>query len=190
MALRTFNSDYFITQVAPYVTGCPRPVIASTVKRIVSDFLRQTGVYRYTHPDVTLVAGTLAYALTPPAGTLVSRLVSLSTLGALPANGYIEAGQLRFASSPPDGVIVTPVLELGLDPAATSVDDTYLARWIDTIADGTLADLMMIPDRQWTDQNRAPQYANKYRRGKHMARNDLFSSYTVGNTMMAGPKFV
>lgn len=190
MALRTFNSDYFVTPITTYVTGCPRVVVASNVKRVVADFLRQTGVYRFAHPNIPLVAGTLTYALTPPAGTLAIRLVSLSPLGALPACGYLDAGQLRFAASPPDGVVVTPVLELGLDPSASGVDDTYIDRWLYTIVDGVLADLMMVPDRQWTDQSRAPQYANRYRRGKHMARNDLDSSYTVSNTAMAGPKFV
>ena len=190
MALRTFNDDYFVTRIAPFVTGCPTPTIAATVKQIVADFFRDTGVYQYEHAGITLSAATRQYALTLPAGTVAERLVALPPLGPLPAAARLSLGQLVFDYDPPDGVVVTPVLALGVAPTATTVDDKYTDRWLDYIVFGCLRELMRIPDREWTDITRGQENAQRYRRGKQAARNALDARYTVANTQMTGPKFV
>lgn len=55
-----------VDDLSPYVPGCPDPVIARTVRKVISDMCQRAKVWHEDFAPVDLVVGQAAYPLRPP----------------------------------------------------------------------------------------------------------------------------
>ena len=55
-----------VDDLSPYIPGCPDPVIARTVRKVISDMCQRAKVWHEDFAPITLVVGQVAYDMSPP----------------------------------------------------------------------------------------------------------------------------
>jgi hypothetical protein len=191
----------FLSEVMPYVPGCPQPMIINAIRNATIQLCQESSWYTYTPAAINVVATTSEYALTPPAGTLVSDIlwaayndtplepkteVQLDAVGSDWKNETGDPVYYTLLSPRSVRVVPTPVLALtsGLKlryalkptPTATTVDDTVFEEWHEAIAAGALARLLEIRDKPWTSLAEAERQLGVFLAGIQKAKTRAASS--------------
>lgn len=174
--------------VATVATRCPLLVIISAIRDTVIDLCDRGQVWRYLHPDVSLVTPTYTYSFVPPDSNTVISMIEVArigdkhleiltpkaALGRVPLfpdvtnmgePGVIwQTDQRAFnVASTPD-VTYTLVLNVTLKPtkASTGADSVVIAEYQDTITHGALHRVLLQQGRSWFNEKLAGYHGKQY----------------------------
>ena len=190
MATRTFAD--MITRLASSVPGCPNPVIEYAIRDAAIEVCERTGAWRYQQADITLVAGTFAYAFVPPDSNSEVHSILTSTINDSSIKSItLEQAHRLYPDYPstdtadrttPKYIIhvaadkfqVVPVpnssptykikMHVTLKPlrTATGMDKDVMDDLEDVIMHSALQHLLVLPERTWSDRELAAYHAKQY----------------------------
>ena len=190
MATRTFAD--MITRLASSVPGCPNPVVEYAIRDAAIEACARTGAWRYQQANVSLVAGTVAYAFVPPdVNSEVHSILTSSINGASVKSITLEQVHRLYPDYPSsdaddrttpkyiahvaaDKFQVVPVpnsspsyvvkMHVTLKPlrTATGMDKDAMDDIEDVIMHGALQHLLVLPERTWSDRELAAYHAKQY----------------------------
>jgi len=174
-----------LPQVLPECPGVPRPVALNAVRNAAREFCERSLYWQADHAPITTVtdeSGTGEYTLTMPTGAqLVSVLdpihhnnypvyqkterwleenqVTWRTKVGDQANWWHYAGVniVRLVPYPTTAQTNSLLISMALKPDTTSdeLDDRTNNDWYEHIASGAKARLMLMPNKQWSDEKLA-----------------------------------
>lgn len=170
--------EQLVSEVLPYVHGCPELLAVNHIRRAAIDFCERSSAYQVELDVLSIDAGTYEYALEAPASTTVDKIMWVTYEGQLldPASAQlIESRHPKWRTSSVygtpasfiqqrDSVIwIAPipavsapnsvVVRAALRPTrkSTSCDTQVMDEYFETILAGALARLLRIPGWAWTD---------------------------------------
>ena len=162
--------DTFLPLLAPHLPGCPDPSLKLYLASTAADFFARTYLWREQINGITVAAGTVDYDLDPDTG-YVEDIISVvygeqtltrTDLRLIPTETLSETGEPReFWVQADNSIRIFPIPEAGttlkvyavLKPSrtGTGVEDWIYETFVDTIVSGTIAQLAMIPGKEWSD---------------------------------------
>lgn len=189
MAMRSFTS--LESKLAPSVPGCPRPTLIQYVRDAAIEVCERTLAWRYEQPIITMTPGVYEYEYeTPEDSEIVA--VMFAALNNSPIKAVMQEelhhlypswpdSDVTKRSTPavisqfdPDHFIVAPVpdnseayrlkmfVALKPSPTATGMDKTALDELEPLIVHGALQQLLVLPEKSWTDRELATYHAKQY----------------------------
>lgn len=188
MATRTFLD--LVNRISPSVQGCPVPVISTFIRNAAIDVCERTGLWRYEHATVTMIAGTYEYAFVPEANAEVFSVVRASINGN-PLEPITLKRLLELHPKYPSSVAAeraTPQYITQVDPlsfhvglvpinstdtiemfvtqrptrGSTGMNEGVMDDLEDAIVHGALQHLLTLPDRTWSDNELAAYHAKQF----------------------------
>ena len=200
----------FYDYILPEVGGAATALVDLVLRNTVIDFYEFTAIDTRDITPIDLVADTATYTPTPPTGYDISRFEVLYYVGnkLFPAGGdqlqkiYTDwttmTGAPRFYMSPQQDTLrfvpipttnetaaVTGRMVLKPTRSATGVEDWIFNRWVDTMALGTKAKLMMMPAKSWTNPELGVTYMKQFKAEQADARADAYKSFTRAQLQVA-----
>ncbi|MGE4469339.1 MAG: hypothetical protein AB7D47_04315 [Desulfovibrio sp.] len=182
----------FVPLVQLSTARCPIPVIVDRVRESAREFCQRTRLWTHCSLAADLYAGEAVYGLRPPAETDIGAVLRVSARGRelVPLTPEAWRGRELARADCPECFIVTEpgmvhlwpepaqdvpealVVEVALLPAIASrcCPEFLLSRYGRVVAWGAQAQLMLIPDRAWTDPGGAALFERKYEDGIAGAR--------------------
>lgn len=181
--------DDFVPLVQPHLSGCPALAVRNAIAQTLSVLCSDTDLWTYEHDDLLLIEGFNTYELSPPAGMIVNRLLSVAidgfelkgnslntfseSTGKPSAYFHNEPNEVVFNKKPDKqywvkircSVIPSPSL-----PATTDIPDKIFNQWHEVIEHGALYRLMVMPGRTWTDGPAASHHLGEFNRLKNKAK--------------------
>jgi hypothetical protein len=183
--------DSLVTRLSPSVPGCPQPVIEQYVRDSAIDACEKTLAYRHIQNKIPLTNGVYDYPYDPPTNTEVHAFLSATVDGARMRTLSLEEFQDRFPkwpdSAPADYGVPTHISQLDADtfivgptpdaaktyeirmiiavkPLRTSVemDTTAFDELENIIMHGALQNLLILPERTWSDRELAAYHAKQF----------------------------
>lgn len=162
--------DTFLPLITPHLSGCQVATIKLYLASTAADFFARTYLWREQINGITVSTGVVDYELDPDAG-LVEDIISVvygeatltrTDLRLIGAEKLSETGEPReFWVQADNSIRIFPIPQTGttlkvyavLKPSrsGTGVEDWIYETWADTIVSGTIAQLAMIPGKEWTD---------------------------------------
>lgn len=181
--------DAFLPLLAPHLPGCPDPSSKLYLASTAADFFARTYLWREQISGITVAAGTVEYELDPDTG-LVEDIISVvyndhtltrTDLRLIGTEKLTETGEPReFWVQADNNIRIFPIPEVGttlkvyavLKPSrsGSGVEDWIYETFADTIVSGTIAQLAMIPGKEWTDIALAGMHKGLYERAITNAR--------------------
>jgi len=170
--------EEFYRHILPEVLGCPDPTLNAKIIAAAAEFCRETLVWNEVQDPFALEDGVYDYDLDVPAGAFIvtvmdvwsnDRLLS-PTSTKIPFGQSAEPSQFRVSEFNTLRVFPTPasptsslMVHAAYAPlsTATSLPDS-LVRFMDGIAAGAKADLMLMPAVSWSNQELATYYRQKF----------------------------
>lgn len=174
--------DVFLPKIMPYAPGCPEPTAFANIIKAAQEFCERTRLWR--DEDVFTLTPTSCNVVCAPEGSDLfeienalldgSRLepISLSDLNKKYPNWReMDTGQGQWITQIEQGSVVvvpkcTGTLRLAtfLRPAegADQLPDFIARDHRQCIADGALAEILMLPGQPFTDPNRAQFYSMRF----------------------------
>lgn len=189
--MAAFNFSDAVDDVLPHLAADPSaPVTEAAIRNAAIEFCATSGVWCYTQPDGSLLAGERAVELEPDMGAEVARVeavryrgkalqpIRLATWATKPqADGpsfWTQNDNVQILVQP------TPVkseagaieIDMVLQPSrsATSIPGWIWTKWGEDIVSGALARLMLMPSRPWTAVDIAVAHQNKFHNAMYAAR--------------------
>lgn len=173
--------DVFLPSIMPYAPGCPEPTAFAAIITAAQTFSERTRLWRSTATlDVTPDSASL---VTVPVGAELFEIesarfggrdlkpISLSDLDTYhPGWRDLDNGDARWLTqTEPGSVLLVPgstgALSLStlLRPTdkADQLPDLF-GQYTQVIADGALADILMLPAQSYSDPQRAQFYAQRF----------------------------
>lgn len=189
MAIRTFAS--LATRLAPSVPGCPQPVIEQYIRDAAIEACERTLAWRYKQPTIRLTQGVYEYPYETPTEAEVHAFITASINGDKagvktlddisdmypdwPSSDstkrsdpryILQIDQDNFAVAPvPDNAKTYDVnMFVVLKPlrSATGMDKTAFDDLENVIMHGALQQLLVMPDKNWSDRELAAYHAKQY----------------------------
>lgn len=187
MTTREFTS--LENRLAPSVPGCPRPVLEQYVRETAIEMCEQTLAWRYEQDPIRLTAGIYEYDYETPDNTEVVAVIHAALNGNKISALTQEQIHERYPSWPdqnqrseprflgqfdPDHFLVVPVPDAGRTydlkmflalrptPDCTGMDKTVFDDCEMAIIHGTLARLLSLPEKSWTDRALADYHARQF----------------------------
>lgn len=178
----------FTQHIIIYVPGCSDMLAEQFVLNTIRDFCERTDIWKYTLDAISSVAEQRDYELSVPSETELVTIIN-ATYDDNPLDPVIETqmdwqdSYWRSADSgtPTSYAVLTPgyislyptpedtesdilSVRVSLKPTvtATTVEGFLYTDWLDAIISGTLARLMAIPKKNWTDVQLSQFYLRKY----------------------------
>jgi hypothetical protein len=169
--MATFDSA--LSRVLPYAPGCPDVTATFHLVQAAITFFARTLAWRVTLDDVLTEVGVTQYAFPLPAGSALVKLLKYSLDGddscnvvdpdkgeRLLANNHSHDvvwtdDRINFHVSPApieDDLPMSLTVALKPTQAATTLDAALFEHYIDAIATGALARILMLPKQPWTDK--------------------------------------
>jgi hypothetical protein len=162
--------DTFLPLITPHLSGCQVATIKTYLASTAADFFARTYLWREQINGITVSSGVVDYELDPDTG-LVEDIISVvygeatltrTDLRLIGAEKLSETGEPReFWVQADNNIRIFPIPEVGttlkvyavLKPSrsGTGVEDWIYETWADTLVSGTIAQLAMIPGKEWTD---------------------------------------
>lgn len=181
--------DTFLPLITPHLSGCQIATIKLYLASTAADFFARTYLWREQINGITVTAGNVDYELDPDAG-LVEDIISVvygeatltrTDLRLIGAEKLSETGEPReFWVQADNSIRIFPIPEEGttlkvyavLKPSrsGSGVEDWIYETWADTIVSGTIAQLAMIPGKEWTDVALAGMHKGLFERAITNAR--------------------
>ena len=189
MADRTFTD--LVTRVTPSVPGCPQVVVEEHLRNSAIEACERTLAFRFEQPTIKLTSGVAEYNYETPSQTEVHAIltarvndnqikpVTLEQLHDLypkwPDNSTDELADPRFVTQlDPDNFALAPIPDstttydvdmlLALKPlrSATDMDKTVLDELEDVVVHGALQQLLVLPEKSWSDRELAAYHAKQF----------------------------
>lgn len=186
------NWRSFVPLVQLSTARCPIPVIVDRVREAAREFCQRTRVWSLVSDPVDLLRGEGVYALRPPSQTDIAAVQRVTARGRelkpltpdqwrertvavaeWPECFIVTEPALVHLSPVPDRDIPAAlVAEAALLPSVSSREcpEFLLSKYGRVIAWGAQAQLMLIPDRAWTDPGGAAIFERKFEDGIAGAR--------------------
>lgn len=208
---RTIAFDAMVDDMSAYLPGCPTPTISRTAKKVITDLCQRGKVWQEDLTPQTLVVNQLNYApIAPVAHAVVTDLISAFTEVAgrkreLVLRSYAavqrqypnwpsnEPGDAQFYTSRTVGeVLLAPVPDVAgtlnmrgnLRPAASATvwDADLYDEFSREVFHGVLHELMLMPNRSWTDAKMATFHGKQWTYLLSCARIRATKAYNVEDT--------
>lgn len=182
----------FVPLVRLSTAKCPIPVIIGKLREAARLFCARTRVWTQISQATDLLAGNAVYGLSAPAQADICDVLSVRCKGnrltpltpeqwrALPeqsasqATHFIvtEPAMVHLWPTPEADVAAALVVEVVMRPSVGSAEgpEFLLAKHGNIIAKGAQAELLLIPDRPWTDLNGASVAMKQFEDGMAGAR--------------------
>lgn len=183
--------DSLVNRLSPSVPGCPQPVIEQYVRDAAIEACEKTLAYRYVQPKIPLTSGVYDYPYDPPTGTEVHAFLSAAIDGTRLSPLTLEELQDKFPKWPDfvsadynipryiaqldaDTFVVAPTpdsaktyelrMVTALKPLRTSVDmeSTTFDELENIIVHQALQNLLILPERTWSDRELAAFHAKQF----------------------------
>lgn len=174
--------DVFLTKIMPYVPGCPEPSAFAAIIKAAQEFCERTRLWR--DEDTFTLTPTSCNVVCAPEGADLFEIenalldggrlepTSLSDLNhKYPRWRELDAGQGQWITQIEHGSVVvvpkcTGTLKLStfLRPSdeADQLPDFLSKLYRQCIADGALAEILMLPGQPFTDPSRAQFYSMRF----------------------------
>ena len=196
--------DSLVPRLSPSVPGCPQPVIEQYVRDAAIEACEKTLAYRHIQNKIPLTSGVYDYPYDPPTNTEVHAFLSASIDGTHMTPLPLEEFQDRFPKWPDfvvaehgiprfisqldaDTFIVTPTpdnaktyelrMVIAVKPLRTSydMDTTAFDELENIIMHGALQNLLILPERTWSDRELGAFHAKQflYKTAERRARANL-----------------
>ncbi len=188
--------ESFLPHVLPYAPACFDAQAVIAVRNACIDFCRDTLLLQEDLDPINVKAGENVCDIDVPRGYILAQVLSLYYVGRkLERKSQLELERLYtrdwqslvgapqvFTQFNQEEVTVTPrpaeavqgaiTGRIALVPSRTSaeVDGVLLERYLDDVAAGALARLLVTPDQPYTNLAAAGMYASRFRSGVTQAR--------------------
>lgn len=180
--------DDFLPLMQAHLPGCPKETMRSYLAITAADFFARTYLWRDTIDAVYLTPNQIEYDL--DAEAMVEDVIAVSYLGQnlertdlrlLPTERLGETGEpthfwvhadrtIRVFPTPKARAKLTVHAVLKPSRTGTGVEDWIFETWADTLVDGAIGQLAMIPGKEWTDANMASLHKAAFERAVVNAR--------------------
>jgi hypothetical protein len=178
----------FLPLLAPHLAGCPDISMRSYLGIVASDFFARTYLWRDQIDTIYATTGTVEYDLDgeaviedvisvvlneTPLDRTDLRLVATQNLGQVgePREFWMKADRsIVIFPTPEENVQLKVYAVLKPSRSATGVEDWIYETFADTIVSGTIAQLAMIPGKEWSDIALAGMHKGLYERAITNAR--------------------
>lgn len=172
-------SDFYYTElskfdrlVMPHVPGVQFPLYALQREETIREFCRRSGALIGQHDPIKMFEDQATYNLEG-----VPDVMDILTLKHM---RYQESGDVvnaraykldqdrttfQLQSDWPSGLqdqVIIPIISLTMCREAERIESNFFDRWSDGIAAGIIKDLMVVPNKQWTNPDAAGFYDTKY----------------------------
>lgn len=175
----------FLPKILPMVPGCSNPVAVNGIQQAIKEFCIRTSTWRHTaHIESS---ETISDLLCQPEGATVIRIEavrfngrSLKPISVVELNERIADWRSLAGDTPPgfytqlefDTIRLVPLaagqveIDMILRPKDESKDvpDYILDHFRNTIADGAMSYIYMVPGQSFSDAERGVFYQNKFNR--------------------------
>lgn len=169
--------------VLPFVPGCPNVLATWAIRKAARRFAEESLAHYVTLTAIDVVAGTRSYAIAPPTGSEIVKVVKVTHAGEeLPPMSSFDA-ELRYGESwkteqgTPEVFISDTAADVQLVPvpnasltggllvmvalrptdATATIDDALAVKFRDDIACGARAALWRLPKKPWTAMDRGKE---------------------------------
>ena len=210
--------DDFVSFVAHSCVGCPPMTIRAHVQAAVDEFLTSTNIWTQELEPISLMDGLDRYPLPTELYTRVLGVESVKYNG-LPLAPMTTRDMLqRFPWADPDGTNQVQAYRVELDdteqmlvvwptPSTTELqsvvvrasivptsDATYVPDWLyqdwrTVIGSGALSQILLIPNKDWTNPQMAAVHEGKFRAGKSRAKARSIGMQSGGNLTIRARRF-
>ncbi|MEO7320362.1 MAG: hypothetical protein ABIW02_01850 [Nitrosospira sp.] len=175
-------SDFY-DLIMPDLPGCPFVVVDNALRQSAISFCEQSLAWRWDHPDISIAAGTAAYAFTPPEGASVHSIIRAVLDGEEIASHAVEtdlmiagwrnrSGAPRYVLGGPTAVtlvpnpdkagILTMTVALKPSPVSAGIEDSQFQEYREAIIHGGLARLMLSPKKPYTSTQLAAYHQQHF----------------------------
>lgn len=181
--------DAFFPLINPHLPGCPDASLRQYLASTAADFFARTYLWRDEVDAIYVAPRVIEYDLSADTG-LVEDVISVVYGGAslertdlrlIGAEKLSDTGEPRQYWVQADNTIrLYPIPEqptplkvyavLKPNRAGTGVEDWIYETWADTIVSGAIAQLAMIPNKEWTDVSMAGMHKSVFERAITSAR--------------------
>lgn len=181
--------DAFFPLINPHLPGCPDATLRQYLASTAADFFARTYLWRDEVDAIYVAPRVIEYDLSADTG-LVEDVISVVYGGAslertdlrlIGAEKLSDTGEPRQYWVQADNTIrLYPIPEqptplkvyavLKPNRAGTGVEDWIYETWADTIVSGAIAQLAMIPNKEWTDVSMAGMHKSVFERAITSAR--------------------
>lgn len=176
-----FSDFSLVEQLAqPELTGCPRMTISENSALVFSQFCERTQCYREL-VDFNAVSTVSEYDLVPPhSGAIVVGIQDVHCSGSrLRPGDYFADAPSRISFASPQSGAVRVVVILKPLPTAQAAPAELLTRWVETIAEGVKARLMLMPEKPWSNPQLGAYYQDNYDRSSLRIATDVRNEFSV-----------
>ena len=186
---RTFLS--LVQRLITSVPGCPQPVVAQYVRDAAIDACERTLAWRYEQPMIRLTPGVYEYPYEQPTGSEVHAFLTAAVNGRPVAPVTLEdihrfypdwpnldpsrradpryifqldVDNFALAPIPSDDESYDLKMIVALKPLrdSTGMDKTAMDDLENVIMHGALRDLLVLPNKNWSDRELASFHAKQY----------------------------
>lgn len=181
--------DDFLPLLSPHLPGCPNASMRTYLASTAADFFARTYLWREQIGAVYVASNQVDYDLDTDCG-VVEDVISvvynetpltrtdLRLIGAerLPETGepreyWVQAdNSIRIFPTPEERTTLKVYAVLKPNRAGTGVEDWIYETWADTLVSGTIAQLAMIPGKEWSDAALAGMHKGLFERAITNAR--------------------
>ena len=175
--------------ITPHLSGCPVASINLYLASTAADFFARTYLWREQIGAVYIAPNQVDYDLDPDTG-LVEDVISVvygehtltrTDLRLIGAEKLSETGEprefwvqadnsIRIFPTPEERTTLKVYAVLKPNRAGTGVEDWIYETFADTIVSGTIAQLAMIPGKEWSDVAMAGMHKGLYEKAVTNAR--------------------
>lgn len=186
----------FVVRIKPHIGRCPESVIIDTCRVILAEICNQTQLWMDEPQTVYFPAGMDKNTLATPEHAAVSNVVTVLKDNMALHSGQIpqtvntgspqmwnyKSGYLFVYPIPDQDTELTVTTSLKPCATCTAIPDDVFERVYEFLPWGVLAELQMMPGKEWSDPN-----ASQYNRRRYRQKlNDLrIEAATGGRTVLA-----
>jgi len=178
----------FLPLLAPHLPGCPDPSMRLYLASTAADFFARSYLWRDQIDTIYATTGTVEYDLDgeaviedvisvvlneTPLDRTDLRLIATENLGQVgePREFWMKADRsIVIFPTPEENVQLKVYAVLKPSRSATGVEDWIYETFADNIVSGTIAQLAMIPGKEWSDIALAGMHKGLYERAITNAR--------------------
>jgi hypothetical protein len=203
--------DDFLSYVLPDVPGCAEIVAVQAIRNTVIDFCEKSCVVQVDLDPVTTIPGVADYDLEPPSNRLVTKVMKLfyknkelHPFGAdyVPSATFYNPSAIdadanstpktwsqkdtttfTLYPAPKDREVGAVTIRAAIKPArkSTECDDILFEDYVEYIAAGAKARLMIVPNKAYTNPNLVATQNQFYLQGVNVARQRVTRGHTRSN---------
>jgi hypothetical protein len=185
-------SDW-IPQVQPYLPNCPRAVMIVAIRQSAIDFCQKSMFWRMEMEPLITVAGIREYELDFPPETIVVSVRAMTydgrpikekdideldacrshwrtDQGTPDAFVYRDPATVLLSKEPQESVELAATLALKPTQTALTCGDILFDEYMNGIAAGAIAQLMLQPGKPWTQPQLAATFGASYTADVEQAR--------------------